>query len=87
MIKFGKEKIIKSKNKFYLLPDKAVSENYQLKINKISKYLKEKKSDFLFITSYENNAWLLNIRGRDTKFAPIPNSFILMDKDKNIKFL
>ena len=37
-----KRKIIKNKNKFYLLPNKAVSEKYQLKINKISKYLKEK---------------------------------------------
>ena len=84
--KIWKRKIIKSKNKFYLLPDKAVSENYQSKINKISKYLNKKKSDFLFITSSENNAWLLNIRGRDTKYAPIPNSFILIDKDRNIKF-
>ena len=30
--------------------------------------------------------WLLNIRGRDTKYSPIPNSYILIDKDKNIKF-
>jgi Xaa-Pro aminopeptidase len=81
-----KRKIKKNKNKFYILPDAAVSENHHLKINKISKYLKKKKSDFLFITASENNAWLLNIRGRDTKYTPIPNSYILIDKDKNIKF-
>tara|TARA_B100000963_G_scaffold232516_1_gene203062 strand:+ start:1599 stop:3317 length:1719 start_codon:yes stop_codon:yes gene_type:complete len=81
-----KRKIIKNNNKFYLLPNGAVSEKHKLKINKISKYLKKKKSDFLFITAGENNAWLLNIRGRDTKYTPIPNCYILIDKDKNIKF-
>ena len=81
-----KRKIIKNNNKFYLLPNKAISENYRSKIVKITKYLKKKKSDFLFVTASENNAWLLNIRGRDTKYAPIPYSYILIDKDRNIKF-
>ena len=40
----------------------------------------------MFVTASENNAWLLNIRGRDTKYAPIPYSYILIDKDRNIKF-
>ena len=57
-----------------MLPDTSVSEKYQTKINKISNYLKKKKSDYLFITASENNAWLMNIRGRDTKYAPIPYS-------------
>ena len=81
-----KRRMIKNNNKFYLLPNEAISENYQLKIGKISRYLKKKKSDFLFVTASENSAWLLNIRGRDTKYAPIPYSYILIDKDRNIKF-
>jgi Xaa-Pro aminopeptidase len=81
-----KRKIVKNDNKFYLLPNEAVSEKYQLKINKISKYLMNKRSDFLFVTASENNAWLLNIRGRDTNYTPIPHSYILIDKNKNIKF-
>ena len=81
-----KRRMIKNNNKFYVLPNKAISESYKLKIAKISKYLKRKKSDFLFVTASENNAWLLNIRGRDTKYTPIPNSYILIDKDRNIKF-
>ena len=75
----------KNKNKFFIMPDRSVSEKYQSKINKITKYLKKKKSDYLFITASENNAWLLNIRGRDTKYTPIPFSYILIDKSKNIK--
>ena len=81
-----KRKIKKNKSKFFLLPDTSVSEKYQTKINKISNYLKRKNSDYLFITASENNAWLMNIRGRDTKYAPIPYSYILIDKNKKIKF-
>ena len=81
-----KRKIKKNKSKFFMLPDTSVSEKYQTKINKISNYLKRKNSDYLFITASENNAWLMNIRGRDTKYAPIPYSYILIDKNKKIKF-
>ena len=84
--KIWRRKIGINRNKFYLLPNKAVSEKYHFKINKICRYLKKKKSDFLFVTASENNAWLLNIRGRDTKYTPIPHSYILIDKEKNIKF-
>ena len=84
--KIWKRKILENRNKFYLLPNKAVSENHKFKVNKICRYLKEKKSDYLFVTASENSAWLLNIRGRDTKYTPVPHSYILIDKDKNIKF-
>ena len=80
-----KRKAIENKSKFFRLPNTSVSEGYQSKVNKISKYLKVKKAEFLFITASENNAWLLNIRGRDTKYSPIPYSYILIDKYKNIK--
>ena len=81
-----KRKIITTKDKFYSLPKYSVGDNYKSKINKIASHLKRRKADFQFITASENNAWLLNIRGRDTKYAPIPYSYILIDKDKNIKF-
>ena len=38
-----KRSIIKNNDKFYLLPNEAISENYRLKIGKIYKYLKKKK--------------------------------------------
>ena len=84
--KIWKRKIVKNKSKFYLLPSEAADEKYQLKINKVAKYLKKKRSDFLFVTASENNAWLLNIRGRDTEYAPIPHSYVLIEKNKNISF-
>ena len=84
--KIWNRKIIEPHNKFYSLPDRSVGGNYKYKIKKIMSYLKNKKADYQFITASENNAWLLNIRGRDTKYTPIPNSYILMDKNKKIYF-
>ena len=81
-----KRRIKKNKKKYFILPRNSVSEKYQSKVNKIVHYLKRKKSDFLFVTASENNAWLLNIRGHDTDYTPIPHSYILIDKNKNIKF-
>ena len=70
--------------KFYNLPKNCVHKNYKFKINKIVSNLKKKGGDFQFITSSENNAWLLNIRGNDSKYTPIPNCYLLIDKRKKI---
>ncbi len=78
---------VKNKTKyFYSLPNQHVGESYKVKINRVMKSLKKRGADFQFITASENNAWLLNIRGYDTKYSPIPNSYVLIDKYKNIKF-
>jgi len=84
--KIWSRSVKKNKNKFFTLPSHSVNEKWQKKIKKISDYLKKKKADYLFITASENNAWLLNIRGRDTEFTPIPYSYILISKDGHIRF-
>ena len=76
----------KSHNKFYTLPNYSVGENYKSKINKIVSKLKKKGGDFQFITASENNAWLLNIRGNDSNYTPIPYSYILINQKKIISF-
>ncbi len=68
---------------FYSLNEKIAGENYLKKIDKISKILKEKNSDYLFISAPENVAWILNIRGFDNPTSPIPNCRLLLLKDKN----
>ena len=81
-----KRKIPKNKNKFFILPDHSVGQNYKSKINKVVSYLKNKGADFHFITASENNAWLLNIRGKDSEYSPLPDCYILIDKNKKIDF-
>ena len=84
--KIWKRKKNKLKGKFYILPENSVGENYKSKINKISSTIKKNNADFQFITASENNAWLLNIRGNDSLYSPIPNSYILIDQNQNVNF-
>tara|TARA_B100001173_G_scaffold115042_1_gene99724 strand:+ start:480 stop:2174 length:1695 start_codon:yes stop_codon:yes gene_type:complete len=69
---------------FYSLNKNIVGENYTSKINKISKYLKKNKSDYLFISAPENVAWILNIRGNDGPNSPVPNCRLIISKTKKI---
>ena len=69
---------------FFSLNKSIVGESVSSKINKISKYLKEKKSDYIFISAPENVAWVLNIRGGDGPNSPIPNSRLIISKTKRI---
>ena len=70
--------------KFYILPKNAIGENYKKKLNHLMQLLNKKKVDLQFITASENIAWLLNIRGQDSKFTPIPNSYLVIDSNKKI---
>ena len=84
--KIWRRKKDRTKKKFYALPRVSIGENYKSKVNKIVLKLKNCGADFQFVTASENNAWLLNIRGGDSKYTPIPHSYVLIDKKKNIKF-
>ena len=79
-------KKIDVRKKFYELPEKSVGESYKSKISKVVSKLKKKGGDYQFITASENNSWLLNIRGSDSKYTPIPHSYILIDKKERITF-
>ena len=74
------------KKKFFVLPKSAISKDYKFKIKKLIKNLIKKKIDLQLVTSSENIAWLLNIRGHDSEFTPLPQSYICFDKYKNINF-
>ena len=69
---------------FYSLKENIVGESSASKINKISKYLKKNKSDYLFISAPENVAWILNIRGKDGTNSPLPNSRLIVSKTKKL---
>ena len=73
-------------SKLYQLPNNCIGQSVNTKLRKVVKNLNDKYADLQFITSSENNAWLLNIRGADSKYSPIPNCYILIDKKKNITF-
>ena len=58
--------------------------NYLKKVKDLAIYLNNNKIDVVFLSASENIAWLLNIRGEDSEFSPLPNSYLLVDKKMNI---
>ncbi len=67
---------------FYSLPTQVAGISYSKKINLLLRYLKNKKADFILISAPENVAWLLNIRGSDTPYSPLPNCNLILGKNK-----
>jgi len=72
--------------KFYLLNPKIVGETVNSKIKRLIQILKKDGSDHIFISAPENVAWLLNIRGRDNPFSPIPNCRIVLNTKGEVSF-
>ena len=72
--------------KFYSLNPKVVGETVNSKIRRLIQILKKDGSDHIFISAPENVAWLLNIRGRDNPFSPIPNCRIILNTRGKISF-
>ena len=79
-----KKQKVKDNFPFFTLGKDIVGESYTSKINKISKYLKKNKSDYLFVSAPENVAWILNIRGEDGPTSPVPNCRLIISKKKKI---
>ncbi len=69
---------------FYSLPKNAAGKNHVSKISTVANIIRKKSSDYLFISAPENIAWMLNIRGSDVPFSPIPNCNCFIDKNKKI---
>ena len=74
----------KKKFPFYSIDKSIAGESHHKKISRVSSFLKKNKYDYLFITAPENVAWLLNIRGYDSPTSPIPNSNLLLTKEKYV---
>ncbi len=81
---WNKKKNENKNSKFYYLPNNSVGKTSNQKIRKVVSNLNYSNADYQFITSSENNAWLLNIRGKDSRYSPIPNSFVLIDRKKKV---
>ncbi len=69
---------------FYSLDKSIVGESSLSKINKISQFIKNNRCDYIFISAPENVAWVLNIRGHDSPNSPIPNSRLIISRNKKI---
>ena len=69
---------------FFSLSKKNTGQGSEKKIEKVRHSLLKNKADYLLVTAPENVAWILNIRGYDSAFSPIPNSRLLMNNKGDI---
>lgn len=56
------------------------------KRHSIAEVLKEKGVDWLVETQPDGIAWLLNVRGGDVEYNPVPHSFALVGADESVRW-
>ncbi len=69
---------------YYSMPKNMVGDKTEKKILKVRKLLNKNKIDLLLVTAPENVAWILNIRGYDSFYSPIPNTRLVISKSGEV---
>lgn len=65
-------------------PDSFAGQSAAEKRALIAKELEARKSDAAFLSAPDSIGWLLNIRGNDVDFTPLPLSFAIIHKDASV---
>ncbi len=73
--------------KAYLLDENITGQSTSSKIEKIKSILSEKRVDSHFISSLDDLAWVLNIRGNDVNCNPVVLGFLLLTEQQNTLFI
>ena len=79
-----RESNFSEKKNFYVLNKSITGESSFKKIKSLKRYFNKENIDLMLATSSENIAWLLNIRGNDSDFSPIPHCFLIVDKKMRV---
>lgn len=75
------------KNKAFVLDVAYAGEERNSKIDKIRTLLKEKKATSHLISTLDDIAWILNIRGSDVNFNPVVISYLMINKTDTYWFI
>lgn len=73
--------------KAYLLDEKTTGQSTASKIEAVKSKLKDKRVENHLVSSLDDLAWLLNIRGNDVHCNPVVLGFFLIQPDKNTLFI
>lgn len=76
-----------SKEKVWILEEKYTGLKSLEKLNSIRNYMINKGADIFVLTSLDDIAWLLNLRGNDVKCSPVFLSYIIIYMDKGILYV
>ena len=69
---------------FFSISKKNSGQSSRQKILKIKNVILKNKINYLLVTAPENIAWILNIRGYDSEFSPIPKARLLISSNGDI---
>jgi len=69
---------------FFLLNKKQAGQSSEQKVKIVKNFLVKNKFDYLLVTAPENAAWILNMRGYDSEFSPIPNCRLLISSKGDV---
>ena len=69
---------------FFYLSRKNAGATTEKKITRVKNILLKNNADHLLVTAPENVAWILNIRGYDTSYSPIPSARLLISNKGEI---
>lgn len=71
----------------WLLDEKYSGKKTSDKLYKVREEMKKKKADIHLMTSLCDIAWLLNVRGGDISYVPVPLSFLALTEEECIWFV
>ena len=74
-------------HKAWLLPEKYAGESRKNKLKRLRDWMGERKAQQMLLTSLDDIAWVLNIRGDDIPCNPVVLSYLLVETDRCILFV
>ena len=81
------DRVKKSSNKAFVLEEKYAGVSAQDKIREIRQKLNKKGATATLVTTLDDIAYTLNIRGGDILFTPVILSYLYIDKEKVVLFV
>lgn len=75
------------KNKIFLHPYELAGEKTRDKLTRIRKELRKKHADGTLVTTLDDIAWILNLRGNDVHCNPVFVSYLLIEGQKTSLFI
>jgi Xaa-Pro aminopeptidase len=76
-----------SMDKVMLFPEKWSGESMENKLKKIRAILLEHAAEGLPVSTADDIAWLLNLRGNDIEYNPVPLCFLFVTKEQCLLFI
>ncbi|MCJ8209722.1 aminopeptidase P family protein [Mucilaginibacter sp. RS28] len=71
----------------FLISEQFTGESASSKLTRLRAALKQHKAQSTLISSLDDIAWLLNIRGKDVSYNPVVLSFVLIDMESATLFI